>query len=128
MKRISFASLLLAALIILVCQPATSQDSARIEKLFDDYFREYLTLNPEAGSQLGLPEESGYYFDQAGLGDISDAGIKPNFDLARKYLGQLKAYLVENTLSPVLLLILMEMISFLNGVGATIQLKNGWGH
>jgi uncharacterized protein (DUF885 family) len=91
MKQVSFALLLLAALILLVSQPATSQDSARIEKLFDDYFREYLTLNPENGSELGLPKESGYYFDRAGLDDVSDAGIKANYDLARKYLGQLEA-------------------------------------
>jgi uncharacterized protein (DUF885 family) len=91
MKQVSFVFLLLTAAIILVCQPAANQDSAKIDKLFDDYFREYLTLNPEKGSELGLSKESGYYFDRAGLDDASFAGIKANYDLARKYLGQLKA-------------------------------------
>jgi uncharacterized protein (DUF885 family) len=91
MKQVSFVLVLLAALIIPVCQSAASQDSAKIDKLFDDYFREYLTLNPENGSQLGLPKESGYYFDRAGLNDASDAGIKANYDQARKYLSQLEA-------------------------------------
>jgi len=91
MKQVSFGLLLLTAVSILMCQPATNQDSAKIEKLFGDYFREYLTLNPEKGSELGLPKESGYHFDRAGLDDASLAGVKANCDLARKYLDQLKA-------------------------------------
>jgi uncharacterized protein (DUF885 family) len=91
MKQVYSALLLLAAFIVLLCQPAASQDSTNMDKLFDDYFREYLRLNPESGSQLGLPDESGYHFDRAALNDVSDAGIKANLDLARKYLGQLKA-------------------------------------
>lgn len=71
-------------------QPAAGSDSAEIEKLFDDYFREILTLNPERGTELGLPRESGFEYDRAGLDDYSDAGLRANFDLARKYLGELK--------------------------------------
>jgi uncharacterized protein (DUF885 family) len=87
---------LLVLLLVLTCVgPALGQamvypDSAKIEKLFDDYFREYLLLNPEKGSELGLSRESGYDFDRAGLDDYSDAGLKANFDLARKYLNRLK--------------------------------------
>jgi len=71
-------------------QSAASQDSVKIETLFDNYFREYLRLNPEKGTELGLPKESKYRFDRAGLNDRSDAGIKASYDLARKYLKQLK--------------------------------------
>ncbi len=86
---------LLSALVLLAggniafSQQATYQDSARIEKLFDDYFREFLMLNPEEASQLGLAEESGYRFDRAGLNDVSDVGIEANINLAKKYLDQL---------------------------------------
>ncbi len=91
MKQIFLMLLLVLAVAgTAMCQKTANQDSARIEKLFDDYFREYLTLNPEKGSELGLPKESGYDFDRGGLNDVSDAGMKANFDLARKYLGQLK--------------------------------------
>jgi len=90
MKRMFLPLLLWAAASVLVCQSGTNQESAKIEKLFDGYFREYLTLNPEKGSELGLPRGSGYDFDRAGLDDVSDAGLQANFDLARKYLGQLR--------------------------------------
>ena len=91
MKQMFFVLLL-----VLTClgpafgQAAVYPDSARIEKLFDDYFREYVLLNPEKGSELGLSRESGYQFDRAGLDDYSDAGIKANLDLAKKYLNELK--------------------------------------
>jgi uncharacterized protein (DUF885 family) len=61
-------------------------DSARVEKLFDNYLREYLKLNPEEASQLGLPKAGGYEFDRGGFDDGSDGGIKANLDLAEKYL------------------------------------------
>jgi uncharacterized protein (DUF885 family) len=91
MKYMLLISLLfLAVTNMALGQPAAGQDSAKIEKLFDDYFRELLILNPERGTELGLPRESGYEFDRAGLDDYSDAGLRANFDLARKYLDQLK--------------------------------------
>ncbi len=91
MKRVALALLLLAAIIIPACQQSANRESAKIEKLFDDYFREYLMLNPEKGSELGLSKKSGYSFDRAGLDDASGDGMRANNDLARKYLGQLKA-------------------------------------
>jgi uncharacterized protein (DUF885 family) len=84
------AVLLLAATSMAIGQPVASQDSVKIERLFDNYFREYLRLNPEKGTELGLPKESKYRFDRAGLSDVSEASIKANYDLARKYLAQLK--------------------------------------
>ncbi len=56
--------LFLITLIILVAsnavmgQAGTGTDSSRIEELFDNYFREFLKLSPEAASQLGLPPEA----------------------------------------------------------------------
>lgn len=91
MRQILFVlAVLLAGASVAVSQTVANPDSSAIEKLFDDYFREYLMLNPEEASQLGLSKESGYYFDRAGLNDVSDAGIKANIDLAKKFLDQLK--------------------------------------
>jgi uncharacterized protein (DUF885 family) len=90
MKRIFLVSLLLlAGANVAFGQSTAYPDSAKIEKLFDDYFREYLILNPQKGSELGLSIESGYDFDRAALDDYSHAGIKANFDLTRKYLDEL---------------------------------------
>jgi uncharacterized protein (DUF885 family) len=91
MKQIFLTTLLLLACAsIAVSQQSIYPDSAKIEKLFDDYFREFIKLNPEEASQLGLPKEWGYYYDRAGFNDISDVGIKANYDLSRKYLAELK--------------------------------------
>jgi uncharacterized protein (DUF885 family) len=91
MKQIFLVSLLiLAGVSMAIGQEITNPDSAKIEKLFDDYFREYIKLNPEEASMLGLPKEWGYSYDRAGFNDVSDAGIKANYDLSRKYLDELK--------------------------------------
>jgi uncharacterized protein (DUF885 family) len=91
MKQMFLVSLLLlAGVSMAIGQEITHPDSAKIEKLFDDYFREYIRLNPEEASQLGLPKEWGYYYDRSGFNDISDAGIKANYDLSKKYLAELK--------------------------------------
>ena len=91
MKQVLLVSLLVfAGASVALVPPASSQDSVKVENLFDNYFREYLRLNPEKGSELGLPKESRFKFDRAALNDRSDAGVKANYDLARKYSGQLR--------------------------------------
>jgi len=91
MKQIFLTTLLLLVCAnIAVSQQSIYPDSAKIEKLFDDYFREYIMLNPEEASQLGLPKEWGYYYNRSGFNDISDVGIKANYDLSKKYLDELK--------------------------------------
>ena len=53
MKKLLSASLfVLAGAGMAVGQPASYQDSVKIERLFDSYFRQYLTLNPEKGSDF----------------------------------------------------------------------------
>ena len=82
-------------MLLLVCvnlangQQTVYSDSAKVEKLFDDYFREYIKLNPDEASQLGLPKEWGYDYDRGSFDGVSDVGIKANFELARKYLGEI---------------------------------------
>jgi len=82
--------LLLAGANIAVSQPIVYPDSTKIEKLFDDYFREYIKLNPEEASQLGLPKDWGYYYDRTSFNDVSDEGIEANYNLFKKYLDELK--------------------------------------
>jgi len=85
----------LTILLLLVCvnfavgEQTTFPDSAKVEKLFDDYFREYIRLNPDEASQLGLPRKWGYDYDRGSFNDVSDVGIKANFRLTRKYLAEI---------------------------------------
>jgi uncharacterized protein (DUF885 family) len=91
MKQIFFVILLLLVCVNhAVSQQTTYPDSAKVEKLFDDYFREFIQLNPDEASQLGLPKEWGYDYDRGGFDNVSDVGIKANFDLYRKYLDEIK--------------------------------------
>lgn len=90
MRALLITLLILTSTGMVVAQSGAGKDSSRIEELFDNYFRECLKLGPEGASQLGLPPEEGYYYDRSGLDNLSDEGLKANFDLARKYLGQLK--------------------------------------
>jgi len=90
MKFTLIVSVLLAGAGLTLTQPASGQDSLKIENLFDNYVREYLRLNPEKGTELGLPKESRFRFRQENLNDRSDAGVRANYDLAGKYLKQLK--------------------------------------
>ncbi|MFH1336919.1 MAG: hypothetical protein ABII96_10420, partial [Candidatus Zixiibacteriota bacterium] len=88
--------ILLPAFLLLICTPivlsqqTVYSDSDKVEKLFDDYFREYIRLNPDEASQLGLPKEWGYDYDRGSFNDVSDAGIKANYDLYRKYLDEIR--------------------------------------
>lgn len=70
-------------------QQTSATDSARVEGLFDGYVREYLRINPEEATQLGLPRNSGHEYDRGGLNDGSEAGILLNTQLAQKYLQEL---------------------------------------
>lgn len=90
MKQIFLTILLLLVYVNFAAgQQTTFRDSAKVEKLFDEYFREYIQLNPDEASQLGLPKEWGYDYDRGSFDDVSDAGIKANFGLARKYLAEI---------------------------------------
>lgn len=90
MKRlVTVLLLVMAGVSPALAQSTAYPDSARIEKLFDGYFREYLMLNPEEASQLGLSRESGYEYNRSGWNDLSDAGLKAGFDLSGKYLDEL---------------------------------------
>ena len=91
MKHLILAFLfLVTAMSAVLGQQNVANDSIRVEGLFDGYVREYLKLNPEEASQLGLPRNSGYEFDRGGLDDGSAAGIRSNTQLARKYLQELE--------------------------------------
>jgi len=91
-KHLVLALLFLApAMSAILGQQTAATDSIRVEGLFDNYLREYLKLNPEEASQLGLPRNSGYEYDRGGLNNGSEAGIRSNMQLAQKYLRELEA-------------------------------------
>ncbi len=83
---------LLAALVVFSCGRVTSADeSARLENLFDRYFRETIAINPEDATELGLPREAGYVYDRTAFTDYSDRGIEEQYRLADKFLSELKS-------------------------------------
>jgi len=88
-KAILVISVSLTLFNLVLGQPFENPDSVKIEKMFDNYFREFIKLNPEEASQLGLSRKSGYDYNRDGLNDLSDGGIKANYNLAKKYLDRL---------------------------------------
>ncbi|TFH66024.1 MAG: DUF885 domain-containing protein [Candidatus Zixiibacteriota bacterium] len=92
MKHLVMALLFLVpAMSTVLGQQTAAIDSMRVETLFDGYLRDYLKLNPEDASQMGLPRNSGYEYDRGGLNDGSEVGISLNMQLAQKYLQELEA-------------------------------------
>lgn len=59
--------------------------AADIEQIFRDFFVEYVTLRPEAGTAIGLPETYRIHVDNSALDDESDAGIDEVCRLFGKY-------------------------------------------
>jgi uncharacterized protein (DUF885 family) len=88
MRTILFGIILFALSGITFAQTGSYADSAKIEQLFNNFYRDYIKLNPE--DAVGIPSEWGYQFDRAGWNDLSPAGIKANYDLFRKYLTELE--------------------------------------
>jgi len=65
-------------------------NSEKIDKIFDNYFREIIKLNPETASYLGLTNEMGYDFDKDKLTDMSIPATDKEFELVKKYYLQMK--------------------------------------
>jgi uncharacterized protein (DUF885 family) len=84
--------ILLAGLLIAGCARAPAAgDSARLESLFDRYFRETLALCPEEAAELGLPREAGFSYDRSGFNDYSDQGIGAQYRLMENFRRELTA-------------------------------------
>jgi uncharacterized protein (DUF885 family) len=69
-----------------------AENPQNIDVLFDRFFREYLELTPETGTQLGLTPLMGYRFRRDALDDVSEKGIKRTYQLYRRYQALLKGY------------------------------------
>jgi uncharacterized protein (DUF885 family) len=84
--------MLAAALTLVGCNRIqATTDSARLEFLFDRYFRETLAANPEEASELGLHREAGFDYDRTGFDDISEPGIDEQYRLLERYRRELKS-------------------------------------
>ncbi len=66
--------------------------SENIDNLFDNYFREIISRNPETASQLGLTPQMGYEYDKSKLTDNSIKAIEEEFEIAKKYREKLSKY------------------------------------
>jgi len=86
--------IILAGLILCLAQPgsaqnAANQDSLALEKTFDQFSRDYISLRPEIGSYLGLSRQMGYAFDRSRLDDISPDGDRAYIKLLKGYMKKL---------------------------------------
>ncbi len=63
-----------------------------IEHVFDGFFREYIDLSPETGTQLGIPPELGIRARNDLLDDVSDVGQDNVYQMYRKYSDWLSHY------------------------------------
>lgn len=73
---------------------STPADS-ELSILFDDFFQEFLVLNPSMGNYLGLTADMGYDFDQTNLVDFSDSRMDLQIDLLSKYYDKAKSFSVK---------------------------------
>ncbi len=70
-----------------------------IEQLFDGFFREYIELRPETGTELGIPEQRGIKVRNDELDDVSDDALEKLYQMYRKYSNWLSRY-DRNKLTP----------------------------
>lgn len=79
---IIYISVLVLAATLPEVMPGYTTD---IEQLFDNFTREYLALNPELVSELGITKEMGYDIKKDALTDVSDETIDREYNMMRKY-------------------------------------------
>jgi uncharacterized protein (DUF885 family) len=70
---------------IVLCLCSASGPDGDFQRLCQDFFREYIDLKPETGTQLGLPESSGIPVKHDLLDDISPTAVDKVYKLYRKY-------------------------------------------
>lgn len=73
--------------------------SLDIEKLFKEFFQEYVQIRPETGTILGLSGDYGIDLHNDKLDDVSEQGFDALFSLFKKYSHKLSEY-DRSTLSP----------------------------
>lgn len=89
MKNTSLILLLvLAGLLLTPARSATGD----IDSLFDNFFREWIAMNPDDASQFGLTREMGYPFAQNELSDGSERLVDKTYQLYRRYSDELKRF------------------------------------
>ncbi len=84
--------LLVSCIALMALTSTKNNPPADIEQLFDSFFREYIELSPETGTQLGVTEEQGFVLHNDELDDASDKALTRLYEMYRKYYGWLTQY------------------------------------
>jgi uncharacterized protein (DUF885 family) len=61
-----------------------------IDSLFDNFFREWIAMNPDDASQFGLTKEMGYPYAKNELSDGSERLVDKTYQFYRRYSDELK--------------------------------------
>ncbi|MFC1854035.1 DUF885 family protein [candidate division CSSED10-310 bacterium] len=70
----------------------TLKPSIQINRIFEDFFRDMIELNPELAAQLGISEKMGAPVVSDSLTDVSEEAISQEYDLLRKYELKLSSF------------------------------------
>ena len=90
--KMTIIAICLSALLGALSALPSEETSDDIEQVFGGFFREYIELSPETGTQLGIPQELGIRVRSDLLDDVSDAGQDKVYQMYRKYSDLLSHY------------------------------------
>ena len=90
--KMTIIAICLSALLGAMSAQPSGKAPDDIEQVFDGFFREYIELSPETGTQLGIPQELGIKVRNDLLDDVSDAGQDKVYQMYRKYSDLLSHY------------------------------------
>jgi len=90
--KMAIIAICLSALLGALSALPSEETPDDIEQVFDGFFREYIELSPETGTQLGIPPELGIRVRNDLLDDESDAGQDKMYQMYRKYSDLLSRY------------------------------------
>ncbi|UCD20306.1 MAG: DUF885 domain-containing protein [candidate division WOR-3 bacterium] len=84
-RKMTWKSICLLAVLVLNACAQSDGKPRDIEGLFRNFVAEYITLKPETGASLGLPDEWGIRVNNALLDDESDSTLHKIYEMYRKY-------------------------------------------
>ncbi len=81
--------ILLTALAVLLAVPGSAA-AAEVDSLFDNFFREWIAMNPDDASQFGLTPAMGYPYRKSDLTDGSERLVDRTYRYYHRYRDQLR--------------------------------------
>ena len=90
MRKTTLLTILVSAAVL--CFSQDKRASADIEQVFDSFFRDYITSDPDATASLGNLDPLGYTFPTDRFTDYSEKAVAARYDVFRKYKSQLESF------------------------------------